>query len=220
MNEKIDERIIRTIKALEANNMLACYCETSDEAREKIKEFISSGDVISSGGSVTLKETGIIDIIKSPDYKYIDRSEVGITTKEAERRVREAFFADVYFASANAVTENGEVYNVDGNCNRVAAILFGPKSVVLVVGKNKIVANLDEAIVRVKKCAAPPNTVRLDKNTYCKNNGECLSCKNDPTDMTAGCKSPDRICCSYAVLGQQRVKNRVKVVIVGEDLGY
>lgn len=220
MDKKIDERIVRTMKALEENNMLSFYCETSAEAREKVKELISTGEVISSGGSMTLNETGIIDIIKSADYKYIDRSEAGISQEEADKRVREVFFADTYFASANAVTENGEVYNVDGNCNRVAAILFGPKSVILVVGKNKIVKNLEEAIVRVKKCAAPPNTVRLNKNTYCAVNAECLSCRNNPEDMTAGCKSPDRICCSYTVLGQQRFKNRIKVIIVGEDLGY
>lgn len=214
----MDERIDRTIKALEKNNMLACYCETSADACEKVKEFISEGDVIACGGSVTLKESGIIDIIRSEKYNYIKR--MGVNEEDSEHRVREAFSADVYFASANAVTVNGEIYNVDGNGNRVAAIIFGPKSVVLVVGKNKIVDSLDDAILRVKKCAAPTNTVRLDKNTYCKTNGECLSCSNDPTNMTAGCKSPDRICCSYTVLGQQRVKNRIKVIIVGEDLGY
>ncbi len=214
----MDERIARTVKALERNNMLACYCETSADACEKVREFISDGDVIACGGSVTLKQSGVIDIIGSEKYKYIKR--MGINDEDSERRVREAFSADVYFASANAVTVNGEIYNVDGNGNRVAAIIFGPKSVVLIVGKNKIVDSLDEAVMRVKKYAAPPNTVRLDKNTYCKENGECISCGNASADMTAGCKSPDRICCSYTVLGQQRVKNRIKVIIVGEDLGY
>lgn len=214
------KRVERTIENLQKNNMEGYFCENSQQARELVKRLIKKGDVISSGGSMTLKETGIIDIIKSDEYKYIDRSEPNITPEESENRTREAFFADVYFASANAVTENGEIYNVDGNCNRVAAIIYGPRSVILVCGYNKIVKDLDEAIKRVKTTAAPPNTIRLNKDTYCSKNGECVACAKGASDMTDGCKSPDRICCTYTVCAQQRKKGRIKVIFVGEELGY
>lgn len=214
------KRVERTIENLQKNNMEGYFCENSQQARELVKKLINKGDVISSGGSVTLKETGIIDIIKSDEYKYIDRSEPNIMPEESEKRMRESFFADAYFASANAVTENGEIYNVDGNCNRVAAIIYGPKSVILVCGCNKIVKDIDEAIKRVKTTAAPQNTIRLNKNTYCSKNGECVACANGAKGMTDGCRSPERICCTYAVCAQQRVKGRIKVIFIGEELGY
>ena len=127
----------------------------------------------------------------------------------------------MYFTSTNAVTENGELYNVDGTGNRVAAIVYGPKSVVVVCGYNKIVRDLKEAEMRVKEIAAPANTIRLNKNTYCSKCGVCVSAKDgESTGLAKGCKSEDRICCSYLVSGYQRQKNRIKVIIVGEELGF
>ena len=122
---------------------------------------------------------------------------------------RRAFFADTFLASANAVTEAGEIFNVDGNSNRIAAIAFGPKSVILVVGYNKLVRDLDEAETRLETIAAPANAIRLHKKTPCVQTGVC-----------AHCKSPDRICCTSMVMRQQREPGRVKVILVGESLGF
>lgn len=219
--EIIDKKIEKTIANLKANNMEAYFCRTKEDARSLAESLIAPGDTITNGGSVTLAETGIMDLIKKSKYNYLDRAREGITPEEIDKVYRDAFNADVYFTSANAVTENGELYNVDGNGNRVAAIVYGPKSVVVVCGYNKIVSNLREAELRVKEIAAPANTIRLNKDTYCSKCGVCLSIKDgESTGLAKGCKSEDRICCSYLVSGYQRQKNRIKVIIVGEELGY
>ena len=115
---------------------------------------------------------------------------------------------------------DGELYNVDGNSNRVAAILYGPKSVILVCGYNKIVKNIDEAIDRVKRIAAPSNTIRLNIETPCGKTGKCITADKEGAELCSGCKSDRRICCNYVVCAQQRHKDRIKVIIIGEKYGY
>lgn len=220
MTGETKARIDKTMENLRRNNMEPYFCETSEEARELVKTLIGKGDVISSGGSVTLKQTGIIDIIKSSDYNYLDRSREGITREEVEEVYRKTFCADAFFTSTNALTENGELYNVDGNSNRVAAILYGPKSVVVVCGVNKLVKNLGEAVLRVKTKAAPPNTVRLGIDTYCAKKGQCVSLNKENPELCEGCRGSGRICCNYVVCAQQRHVNRIKVIIINEELGY
>lgn len=218
--KKPDMKIIeKTINNLKRNNMLSFYCETKEEALAKVMEFINEGDTVTNGGSETLKQVGVIEAVKNGNFNYVDRS-AAETREEAEELMREAYFADVYLTSSNAVTQHGELYNVDGNSNRVSAILYGPKSVVVVCGFNKIVKNFDEAVYRVKTKAAPPNTKRLHTGAYCEANGECLSCGSDGSFMCDGCRGDGRICCNYVVCAQQRHKERIKVIIVGEELGY
>lgn len=214
------EKISKTIKELENNNIKAYYAENCEEAVEIVKGLINKGDVISFGGSVTLKECGIMNLISNGDYTLLDRSKEGLSREAIEKIFRDSFSADVYFSGTNAITENGELYNVDGNGNRVNAIMFGPKSVIIVAGYNKIVENLDKAIERVKKIAAPKNCVRLSKNTYCAKCGECVSLKLENPQMTDGCDSDDRICRLYTVTGKQKAEKRIKVIIIGEELGY
>lgn len=218
----MNSQIEKTIKNLQSNNMEAYFCQTKEEAYDKVKSMLNKGDVITNGGSVTLAETGIMDLIKSGNYTYLDRAREGITREEVEEIYRKAFTADVYLASANAITESGYIYNVDGNSNRVAAILYGPKSVILVVGKNKIVKTIDDAVTRVRGIAAPKNTVRLGLNTYCSVNGKCkaLNLPTENNEMCDGCMGDARICCNFTLSGKQRQKNRIKVIIVNEDLGY
>lgn len=220
MTTELKTRIEKTITNLKRNRMDAYYCETKEEACDLVKTLINKGDVISSGGSVTLKQTGVYDIITSGDYKYLDRSVPGLTREEIEEVYRKTFCADAYFTSSNAVTENGELYNVDGNSNRVAAILYGPKSVVVVCGVNKIVKNIDEAVERVKTMAAPQNTVRLECDTYCAKEGKCVSLNKDNAELCEGCHGDGRICCNYVVCAQQRHVGRIKVIIIGEEYGY
>ena len=219
MTEEMKTRIEKTMTNLKRNNMQPFYCETKEEACELVKTLIKSGDTVSCGGSVTLKQTGVYDLMSSGEYNFLDRSACK-TPEETEELYRKVFSADAFFTSANAVTENGELYNVDGNSNRVAAILYGPKSVIAVCGVNKLVKNLDEAVKRVKTKAAPPNTVRLGIETPCAKSGECISLKKDAPEMCEGCHGSGRICCNYVVCAQQRHIDRIKVIIIGEEYGY
>ena len=215
----MQEMIKRTMENLEKNNMKAFYVETKEEVVPLIKTLINKGESVSCGGSVTLNECGVMDnVLKSGDYDFIDRT--GLQGEALRESYGKAFMCDTFFTSSNAVTERGELYNVDGNSNRVACIVFGPKQVIMVVGVNKIVANIDEAITRVKKCAAPPNSTRLNCDTPCAKLGECVSLSNDNAFMCDGCKTGGRICCNYVVSAQQRHKDRIKVIIVNENLGY
>ena len=220
MTEELKARIEKTMQNLRRNKMEPYFCETKEEACALIKTLIKPGDTISSGGSVTLKETGVYDIITSADYNYLDRSRPGITREEVEEVYRQTFSADAFFTSTNALTENGELYNVDGNSNRVAAILYGPKSVVVVCGVNKLVRNIGEAIERVKTKAAPPNTVRLGIDTYCAKAGKCVSLNKENPELCEGCHGDGRICCNYVVCAQQRHIDRIKVVIINDSFGY
>jgi L-lactate utilization protein LutB len=220
MTDELKNRIEKTMLNLKRNNMEPYFVDNSKEACELVKKLINRGDVVSCGGSVTLKQTGVYDIISSKEYNFLDRSVPGLTREQIEDVYRRTFSADVFVTSTNALTENGELYNVDGNSNRVAAILYGPKSVVVVCGVNKIVKNIDEAIYRVKTKAAPPNTVRLGIDTYCAKKGQCVSLAKDNPELCEGCHSDGRICCNYVVCAQQRHVNRIKVVIVNEELGY
>ncbi len=219
--QELDMTIIeRTIKALKGNNMDAYYCGNAEQVRAKVKEFLESGCTVTHGGSVTLAQCGITEMLKNGDYNYLDRNREGITREEVEELYRKTFSSDVYLTSANAITENGLLFNVDGNSNRVAAIMFGPKSVVVIAGYNKIVKNFDEAFDRLRTTAAPKNAMRLNCNTYCAKTGRCVSLNNPSSDIGDGCKSEQRICCSYTVSAFQRNKNRIKVIIAGEKLGY
>jgi len=209
--------IEKVLENLRKNRMEAYFVERREEVVPLIKTLIKEGDTVSLGGSMTLQETGIVDLLRSGKYDFLDRARAGITPEEVQRVYRDTFSADVFFCSANAITEQGELFNVDGNCNRIAAISFGPKSVIVVAGVNKIVPDLESAIRRLKTVAAPKNTKRLSCKTYCFEKGHCMGLEGG---MTAGCASPDRICCTYMVCAHQRIPNRIKVILVNENLGY
>lgn len=204
-------RVERTLKALAKNRIPAVYVPNREEAVKTVESMLRPGDVVTCGGSMTLAETGVMDLLKSGAYEFLDRQAM-----DPEEVYRKTFGADVFLMSANAITEDGELYNVDGNGNRVAALIFGPKRVIVVAGSNKLVRNLDEAIARVKCMAAPANGVRLETRTPCSRIGRCASCDGG---MTSGCASERRMCCQYVVTGYQRT-DRIRVVLVGEDLGY
>lgn len=193
------------------------FVATKEDVVPLVKELVKEGASVASGGSMTLKETGVADLLRSGFYRFADRTASNVTPEEKERIERETFFADAFFCSANAITEQGELVNVDGTANRVAAIAYGPKSVIIVAGVNKIVKDVEEGIRRVKTIAAPLNTKRLSCDTYCNKEGHCLGLDGD---LTAGCASPQRICCSYLICGPQRMENRIKIILVGEELGF
>ena len=206
----MDARIEKIMENLRMNRMKPFYAEDSKKAQDVVRELVMDDKLITSGGSMTLKESGITDMLMS-EFKdaYLDRSAAGDNREAVEEIMRKAFVSDTFLSSTNALTEDGELYNVDGNGNRVSAMIFGPKQVIVVVGVNKIVKDLAEAVERVEKVAAPKNTVRLERATPCVKTGVC-----------GHCRSEDRICCSYVTLAQQRVPDRIKVIIVDEELGY
>jgi len=216
----LEKRISKVTKSLERNNMQVHYVEGKADLVNKVTELLKDGDTVAVGGATSLSESGVLNLLRSGKYNFLDRYEKGLTNEDREKIFIASFSADAYICSSNAITENGELYNVDGNSNRVAAICYGPKSVIIIVGYNKIVKNLDDAIKRVKSIAAPANCTRLSSETYCKEKGECMSFLSDASDMSSGCNSADRICCNYVVSAYQRKKDRIKVIIVGEELGY
>lgn len=215
----MEKYIETTMENLERNNIKPFYVEKREEVVPLIKTLVKKGESISCGGSVTLHECEVdTKILKSGDYDFIDRS--GLQGEELREAYGKAFMCDTFFTSSNAVTERGELYNVDGNSNRVACIVYGPRQVIMVVGKNKIVPNINDAVERVKKTAAPPNTVRLSCDTPCAKLGECVSLSNENAFICDGCHGDSRICCNYVISAQQRHKDRIKVIIVNENLGY
>ena len=204
------EQLARTIAALQKNNIQAQFVEGPEDLVALLRrDYLRPGDTVAMGGTMTAAETGVARLLACGDYRFLDRARPGITPEEAGEMMRRAFFADWYITSTNAVTEQGELFNVDGNGNRVAAMIFGPRSVVVVAGVNKIVKDKEEAVRRVETVAAPKNAQRLRKQTPCVKTGTCMHCMAE-----------DRICASYVFLGRQRVKNRITVLLVGEDYGY
>lgn len=204
-NEKLIER---TIENLKRNNMEAVLVQDEVELIGKLNRLIKEGAVVSVGGSETLLETGVIDYLRNGNFTFLDRYDSNLTIQGRKELNKKAFCADTYLCSSNAITENGELFNVDGNGNRVAAMLFGPDQVIVVCGVNKIVKDLKEAEQRVKKIAAPVNAKKLNKNTPCAKVGYCMDCNSD-----------DRICCDYVIMKKQR-DDRIKVIILNKDLGF
>ena len=213
--EAMELKIRRTMTALEKNNMHAYYAPTSEDAVRVVESLLNEGDTISCGGSVTLDATGVKALMRSGKYNFLDR-EVVETDAQRQEIYRKTFSADAFLTSSNAITENGELYNIDGTGNRVAAMLFGPSKVIVVAGYNKIVRDLDAAAAYVKGITTPANAMRLHIDTPCTH----AACPGTDGDLCAGCRSESRICSLYAVMAYQRNKDRVHVVLVGEEVGY
>lgn len=211
----------KVVNNLKKNNINVICVKNKEQVCSAVEGLLFPGAIISSGGSVSLNESGVIDLIRSPKYSYLDRNRPGISEREKSEIFKNILGCDFYFCSSNALTENGELINVDGFCNRISAISFGPKKVVMIVGKNKIVKDTAEGFLRVKKIAAPLNTKRLCHDTPCNKLGHCISLeKNTTPGITEGCCSKYRICRNYLVSGMQNDAGRITVVLVGESLGY
>lgn len=217
----MNEQIQKLFKNLKKNKMQPIYAENSAEAVKIVEDMLFDGCVITAGGSMSLKESGIWHLLEDNKYCFMDRTRAGITPKEQQECYKAAIGADFFFCSCNAVTENGELLNVDGLANRVSSIAFGPKKVVMVVGVNKIVPDLKAAFLRVKKIAAPKNCVRLNIDNPCAKLGHCVSLLNNPDpDFADGCSKDTRICCDYLISALQRQADRIMVILVNENLGY
>ena len=208
MNENMRKRneiLAQTvIKGLESRNMSGYYAADKEEAVKKALEVIGKGSTVAMGGCQSAHEIGLIQALEEGDYNYIDRS--NMTPRES---LMAAYDADVFLSSANAMTNEGIMVNIDGNSNRVSCIAQGPKKVVFIVGMNKICSDLDEAIKRARNVAAPANAQRFDVKTPCKVTGKC-----------ADCKSPDTICCQFLITRYSRHEGRIHVILVNDTLGY
>ena len=197
------------IKAFEQNNMQITFVDNFEQLHNYLKKYLCNHKTVALGGSMTLFETGVIDLIHQSDVLLHDRYQEGLEREQMQEIFRKAFTSDLFITSTNALTTNGCLYNVDGNGNRVAAMIYGPKEVIVIAGKNKIFDSEEEAINHIKSISAPANAVRLNKKTPCTKTGTCMNCL-----------SVDRICSSYVKLGYQGNINRIKIVIVDQDLGY
>ncbi len=198
------------LKKLKANNINGYFVKNSEEAKELALGLIPRNSVVGMGNSLTLRETNIFKYLTAGDYQIINQFEPGIKPEENLRRRRESLLSDVYFTGANAISRNGEIINIDGKGNRVAAMMFGPQKVVIVAGKNKIVDDEEEAWERLKMHAALALAKKLGRNTPCAKTGTCTDCA-----------SAERICRCYTVIkGQMPAdKDRIHVIIVNENLG-
>ncbi|MBR1736693.1 MAG: lactate utilization protein [Firmicutes bacterium] len=202
---KVAETVIKNLKN---RNMDAYYCDNKEEAVKKMLEIMEEGKSVTWGGTMTMAELGIVSELEKRNFVLLDRAKAK-NREEVEKIYRDAFNADYYLMSSNAVTMQGELINIDGNGNRVAALIYGPKQVIIVVGMNKIVKDVESGEQRIKSIAAPMNTMRLNCDTPCAKTGVCHDCLGKNT-----------ICCTTVVTRYARHTDRIKVILVGEELGY
>ena len=163
------------IKQLERRNMEGYFCETSADAVELVRKLVPAGASIAWGGTETFKETGVKSMLEAGDYRMIDRAKA-TTPEEAREILLQHFASDCFFMSANAITRKGELVNIDGNSNRLACLLHGPREVYVLVGMNKVVEDVDAGIKRIHTTACPPNAARLHTDTPCERTGVCGNC--------------------------------------------
>ena len=215
MNE-IRRHCEAVLEKLNQNGITGAYAATAAEARSAVAALLHPGDTIGLGGSETLTQCGLLDVARRPEYRLFDRY-AAQSPDEMRRCLADSLTADVFLSGCNAITESGELYNVDGRGNRVAPITYGAGRVILVAGYNKIVPDLAAAVERVRTVAAPRNAQRLNKQTACARTGKCVACGQP---MGAGCASPDRICRTFVVTGAQGTPGRIHIILVGEALGY
>ncbi|MDD3174281.1 MAG: lactate utilization protein [Herbinix sp.] len=184
------------------------YCENAEEALLTAKRFLTPGCSISWGGSQTLSEIGLLDEFTASDYIIYDRSNAK-TPEEKSAMYSKIVTADYFFMSSNAITLDGQLVNIDGSGNRVACLITGPKNVIIIAGMNKIVTDVTNGIERVRNMATPPNVVRLGVKTPCAELGKCANCLID-----------ECICCEIVITRKSKIPGRIKVILVGEELGY
>lgn len=198
----------RTVKALKENHFEAQYFSKASQALEALWKMIPEGATVGIGGSLTLTQLGLVDELQKRPVKLLNPFAKGLSPEESDRIRREIFLADFFLCSSNAVTEDGKLYNIDATGNRVGAMMYGPKKVILLCGVNKIVKNIAEAQKKVQEWAAPMNAKRLGYKTPCGVTGEC----ND-------CSSPQRICNAYVILAKKPRRTEVTIFLIGENLG-
>ncbi|MBQ5991861.1 MAG: lactate utilization protein [Clostridia bacterium] len=201
-NELLAQKVIR---GLESRNMTGYYAKDREEAKRIALSLIPEGSSVTMGGTVSAREIGLIDAIKAGNYRFIDRG----AFNDPRAALLAAYDADFFLSSANAMTDDGVLVNIDGNANRVSCIAQGPKHVLFIVGMNKVCPDIDSAMKRARSVAAPMNAQRFGLSTPCSKVGTCMNCK-----------SPDTICCQFLVTRYSRHKDRIHVILVNDTLGF
>ena len=203
--KKRNERLAQTvIKGLQSRNMTGYYAEDKEAALKQALELIEENSTISMGGCMSAHEIGLVQALQEGNYQYLDRSKM-----EPREGLLAAYDSDVFLSSANAMTSDGILVNIDGNSNRVSCIAQGPKKVIFIVGMNKVCDDLDSAMKRARNVAAPINAQRFEVKTPCKETGKCFDCK-----------SPDTICCQFLITRYSRHAGRIHVILVNDNLGF
>lgn len=204
-NQMLANTIIENMKK---KNLEGYYCATATEAVEKALSLMPEGSSVTWGGSMSIMESGLLDAVRQGNYEIIDR-DTAKTPEEARIMYSKQVLADFYLMSTNAITIGGELVNIDGRSNRVSCLCWGPEHVIILAGMNKVASDVESALKRVRNFAAPPNAVRLNRNTPCAKTGKC-----------GDCYSPDCICSQIVVTRRSSTPNRIKVILVGEELGF
>ncbi|MBR6186809.1 MAG: lactate utilization protein [Clostridia bacterium] len=209
MNENIIKRnellAQKVIKGLQSRNMTGYYAASKEEALKTALSLIPEKSSVTMGGGMSVHEIGLVDALKNGNYSFIDRN----AYEDRRTSMLLAYDADVFLSSANAITEDGIMVNIDGNSNRVSAIAQGPKKVIFIVGMNKVCSDVDGAMKRARNVAAPINAQRFGLSTPCAKTGACMDCK-----------SPDTICCQFLITRYSRHKDRIHVILVNDSLGF
>jgi len=209
MNENVFKRnellAQKVIKGLASRNMNGFYAESKKAALAKALELIPENSSVTMGGCMSAHEIGLVDVLKQGSYDFIDRDDY----EDKREAMLMAYDADFFLSSANAMTEDGVLINIDGNANRVSAIAQGPKKVLFIVGMNKVCSDIDGAMKRARNVAAPINAQRFGLSTPCAKTGACMDCK-----------SPDTICCQFLITRYSMHKDRISVILVNDDLGF
>lgn len=208
IEELMDVKVTNCKKALEDNHIKTYIVRNKEEACHLVSSFINDGEQVCDGGSMTLSDAGIITMLEQRNIQFHTHGDTQLSREESDKEARKAFYADTFITSSNAITMQGELINVDGHGNRVSAMIYGPRQVIVVAGYNKITEDEAAAIQRIRSVAAPANCMRLNKQTPCRILGSCHDCR-----------SMDRICCAYVKLNYDR-EDRLRVILVKEALGY
>ena len=201
-NELLAQKVIDGLKS---RNMTGYYAANKEEALKKALELIPEGSTVTMGGAMSAHEIGLVEAVKNGKFNFIDRDKA----EDKRAAMLAAYDADVFLSSANAMTEDGVIVNIDGNSNRVSAIAQGPKKVIFIVGMNKICDDVDGAMKRARNVAAPINAQRFGLSTPCAKTGSCMNCK-----------SPDTICCQFLITRFSRHEGRIHVILVNDNLGF
>lgn len=195
------------VKNLRSRHYDAYFCENREQALEKALELIPKGATVGWGGAMTAQQIGLIDSLNNGDYHTIDRDQAP-NPEERKQAMKRCLLADVFITGANALSLDGQMVNIDGNGNRVAAIVYGPESIIVVAGMNKVMDTLEAAMIRARTVAAPMNKQRFAQQTPCEVTGTCGDCKSE------GC-----ICNQILITRNSKPAGRIKVILVGEELG-
>ena len=205
MNKRNELLAQTVIKGLKSRNMSGYYAASREEALRTALELIPEGSSVTMGGAMSAHEIGLVAALKKGNYQFIDRD----AYEDKRAAMLAAYDADVFLSSANAITSDGVMVNIDGNSNRVSAIAQGPKKVIFIVGMNKVCGDIDGAIKRARNVAAPINAQRFGLSTPCSKTGACMNCK-----------SPDTICCQILITRYSRHADRIHVILVNDSLGF